>query len=203
MPLRIPICKLDGNNILGESVDLGSDQYARLVQQRGHPTNCRVSDELDELLMAASQQHEQSSQQYETYCTEGQLDELFLEASQLLDIEPLNNPVVVKPSGKQQVDVEPLDNPVVVKPSGKQQVDVEPLDNPVVVKPSGKQQVDVEPLDNPVVVKPLGKRRFGQPQSEKDIQAVKESRVQKKMLQNTGGLKAFGVNGLLTGWSSR
>ena len=54
----------------------------------------------------------------------------------------------------------------------------------MVVKPSGKQQVDVEPVDNPVVVKPLGKRRFGQPQSEKDIQAVKESHVQ-KMLQNT------------------
>ena len=61
---------------------------------------------------------------------------------------------------------------------------VEPLDNSMVLKPSGKQQVDVEPLDNPVVVKSSGKRRFGQPQSEKDIKAVKESRVTKKTLQN-------------------
>ena len=100
MPLHIPICKLDGKNFLGESVDLGSDQYAGLVQQRGHPTDCCVSDELDKLLMAASQQYEQSSQQYETYCTEEKLDELFLEASQLLDIELLDNSMVVKPSGK-------------------------------------------------------------------------------------------------------
>ena len=68
---------------------------------------------LDELLMAASQQ-------YETYCTEEiKLDELFLEESQLLDVELRDNSMVVKPSCKQQVDVEPLDNPVVVKPSGK------------------------------------------------------------------------------------
>ena len=67
--------------------------------------------------MAASQQYKQSSQQYETYFTEEKLDELFLEAS---------------------------------------------------------KQLDVEPLDNPVVVKPLGKHRFAQPQSEKDIQAVKK-----------------------------
>ena len=39
------------------------------------------------------------------------MDELFLEASQLLVIEPLDNSMVVKPSGKQQVDFEPLDNP--------------------------------------------------------------------------------------------
>ena len=70
-------------NFLGEPVDLGSEQYAGLVQQRGHPTDCRVSDEL---LMAASQQYEQSSQQYGTYCTEEKLDELFLEASQLLEL---------------------------------------------------------------------------------------------------------------------
>ena len=93
--------------------------------------------------------------------------------------------MVVNLSGKQQVDVEPLDNSVVVNPSGKQQVDVEPLDNSVVVNPSGKQQVDVEPVDNPVVVKPSGKCRFAQPQREKDIQAVKKSRVPKKTLQNT------------------
>ena len=61
--------------------------------------------------MAALQQYEQSSQQYETYCTEEKLDELFLEASQLLVNEPLDNSMVVKPSGKQQVDFEPLDNP--------------------------------------------------------------------------------------------
>ena len=133
--------------LLGEPVDLGSEQYARLFQQRVHPADGRVSDELDELLMAASQQYKQSSQQYETHCTEGQLDELFLEASQLLDIEPLNNSMVVKPSGKQQVNVEPLDKPVVVKPSGK--------------------------------------HRFGQPQSEKDIQTVKKSRVPKTTLQNS------------------
>ena len=59
--------------LLGEPVDLGSEQYAGLVQQRGRPTDCRVSDEL---LMAASQQYEQSWQQYET--TEKKLDELFL-----------------------------------------------------------------------------------------------------------------------------
>ena len=59
-----------------------------------------MSNELDELLMAASQQYEQSSQQYETNCTEEKLDELFLEASHLLDIEPLDNSVVVKPLGK-------------------------------------------------------------------------------------------------------
>ena len=68
--------------------------------------------------MAASQQYEQSLQQYETYCTEEKLDDLFLEASQLLDVEPHDNSMVVKPSGKHQVDVELLDNSVVVKPSG-------------------------------------------------------------------------------------
>ena len=99
------------------------EQCAGLVQQQGNPTNCHM---LDELLMAASQQYKQlsqrykqSSQQYETYCTEEKLNELFLEASQLLDVEPCDNSMVIKPSGKQQVDGEPLDNPVVVKPSGK------------------------------------------------------------------------------------
>ena len=82
--------------LLGEPVDLGSEQYAGLVQQRGHPTDCRVSNELDELLMAVLQQYEQSSQQYETNCTEEKLDELFLEASQLFDVEPLDNSMVVK-----------------------------------------------------------------------------------------------------------
>ena len=52
------------------SLLLVSEQYARLVQQQGHPTDCRVSQELDELLTAALQQYEQSSQQYDTYCTE-------------------------------------------------------------------------------------------------------------------------------------
>ena len=85
--------------------------------------------------MAGSQQYERLSQQYKAYCTEEKLDELFLEASQLLDIYATFQRFVVKPSGK--------------------------------------QQVDVEPLDNPVVVKPLGKPWFCQPQSEKDIQAVK------------------------------
>ena len=78
-----------------------------VVQQRGHPTDCCLSDEL---LMAASQQYEQSSQQYEAYCTEVKLDELFLEASQLLDVRATIQRFMVKPSGKQQVDVEPLDN---------------------------------------------------------------------------------------------
>ena len=54
----------------------------------------------DELLMKALQQYKQLSQQYEAYCTEEKLDELFLEASQLLEVEPLDNPVVVKPAGK-------------------------------------------------------------------------------------------------------
>ena len=63
------------------------------------------------------------------------MDELFLEASQLLDVRATIQRFTVKPSGKQQVDVEPLNNPVVVKPSGKP--------------------------------------RFCQPQSEKDIQAVR------------------------------
>ena len=77
-------------------------------------TNYRV---LDKLLMAALQQYEQSSQQYtKPTALRKKLDELFLETSQL---------------------------------------------------------PDVEPLDNPVVVKTLGKHQFGQPQSEKDIQAVK------------------------------
>ena len=53
-------------------------------------------------------------------CTEKKFDELFLEASQLLDVRATIQRFMVKPSGKQQVDVEPLDNPVVVKPSGKQ-----------------------------------------------------------------------------------
>ena len=43
---------------------------------------------------------------------EEKLDELFLEASQLLNVEPLINSVVVKSSDKQQVDIEPLDNPL-------------------------------------------------------------------------------------------
>ena len=77
LALRIPICELDRKK--GEPVDLGSEQYAGLVQQRGHPTDCRVSDELDELLRATLQQYKQSSQQYETYCTEEKVDELFLE----------------------------------------------------------------------------------------------------------------------------
>ena len=55
----------------------------------------------------------------------------------------------------------------------------------MVVKPLGKQQVNVEPPDNPVVVNPSGKHRFGQPQSEKDIQTVKESSVPKTTLQNS------------------
>ena len=75
-----PDLRIGWEELLGESVE----QYAGLVQKQGHPTDCRVSDEL---LMAASQQYEQSSQQYETYCTEEKLDELFLEASQLLDVE--------------------------------------------------------------------------------------------------------------------
>ena len=52
--------------LLGDPVDLGSEQYTGLVLQRGDPADCCVSNELDELLMAASQQYEQSSQQYET-----------------------------------------------------------------------------------------------------------------------------------------
>ena len=122
--------------------------YARLVQQWGHPTDCCMSDELDELLMAVSQQYEQSSQQYEAPILHwGKIGWAVLEGSQLLNVELLNNSMVVKPSGKQQVDVKSVDNPVVAKPSGKCQ--------------------------------------FGQSQSEKDIQAVKESRVPKKTLQNT------------------
>ena len=66
-----------------------------------------------------------------------------------------------------------------------QLLNVEPLNYLVVVKPSGKQQLNVKPLDNLVFVKPLGKCLFGQPQSERDIQAVKESRVLEKTLQNT------------------
>ena len=69
--------------------------------------------------MAASQQYEQSSQQYRAYCTEEKLDELFLEASQLLDVRATIQRFMVNPSGKQQVNVEPLNNSVVVKQSGK------------------------------------------------------------------------------------
>ena len=107
-----PDLRIGWEEVLGEPVE----QCAELVQQQGNPTDCHVSDEL---LMAASQQYEQSSQQYETYSTEEKLDELFLEASQLLDVEPHDNSMVVKPSCKQQVDGELLDNPWVVKPSGK------------------------------------------------------------------------------------
>ena len=107
-----PDLRIEWEELLGEPVDLGSEQCAGLVQQRGHPTDCCMSDELDELLMAASQQYEQSSQQYETYCTEEKLNELFQEASQLLDVEPLDNLMVVHPLGKQQVDIELFDNPV-------------------------------------------------------------------------------------------
>ena len=140
-----------------DPVSLDSELYAGLVQQRGHPTDCRVSDEL---LMAALQQYKQSSQQYETYCTEEKSDALFLDASQLLNVET--------------------------------------LDNSVVVKPSGKQQVDVEPLDNPLVVKPSSKRRFGQPQCEKDIQAVTSHACRRRRFKTLNGLKAFSTNGLLT-----
>ena len=37
----------------------------------------------------------------------------------LIDDEPHNSSVFVKPSGKQQVNIEPHDNPVAVKPSGQ------------------------------------------------------------------------------------
>ena len=53
-----PDLRIGWEEVLGERCE----QYAGLVQQRGHRTDCRVSDEL---LMAASQQYEQSSQQYE------------------------------------------------------------------------------------------------------------------------------------------
>ena len=81
-----PDLQIGQEEVLGEPVE----QYAGHVQQQGHLTDCRVSDEL---LMAASQQYEQQSQQYETYCTEEKLDELFLEASQLFDIEPHDNSI--------------------------------------------------------------------------------------------------------------
>ena len=86
-----PDLRIGWEELLGEPVDLGSEQYAGFVLRRGEPADCCVSNELDELLMAASQQYEQSSQQYETYCTEEKLDELFLEPSQQLDVEPLDN----------------------------------------------------------------------------------------------------------------
>lgn len=67
--------ELDGKNFLGnQSIWVPSSM---LTCSRGHPTDCRVSDNLDELLVAASPQYEQSSQQYETYCTDEKLDELF------------------------------------------------------------------------------------------------------------------------------
>ena len=46
MPLYILICELDWEELLGEPVDLGSEQYARLVQQRGHSTDCRSNPQL-------------------------------------------------------------------------------------------------------------------------------------------------------------
>ena len=119
MPLHVPICKLDGKNFLGSQLICvlcsmpelsNSEATLPIVTCQTIWTNC---------YLAASQQHKQSSQQYETYCTEEKLDELFLKAFQLLHIEPLDNSMVVKPSGKHQVDVEPLYNPVVVKPLGK------------------------------------------------------------------------------------
>ena len=56
-----PDLRIGWEELIGESVNLDSQLYGRLVEQRGHPTDCHVSDEL---LMAVSQQYEQSSQQY-------------------------------------------------------------------------------------------------------------------------------------------
>ena len=70
-----PDLRIGWEELIGESVNLDSELYGRFVQQRGHPTDCRVSDEL---LMAASQQYEQCrSSIYETYCTDEKSDALF------------------------------------------------------------------------------------------------------------------------------
>ena len=74
MPITHPNLRIE---LLGNPVE----QYAGLVQQQGHPTDCRVSEEL---LRAASQQYEQSSQQY-VLPIEEKLDELFLEQARILE----------------------------------------------------------------------------------------------------------------------
>ena len=71
-----PDLRIAWEELLGEPVDLGSEQYADLFKRPPYRLS-RVSDNLDELLVAASPQYEQSSQQYETYCTDEKLDELF------------------------------------------------------------------------------------------------------------------------------
>ena len=53
-----PNLRIGWEKLLGEPVNLVSERYAGLVQLRGYPTDCRVSDDLNELLMAASQQYE-------------------------------------------------------------------------------------------------------------------------------------------------
>ena len=153
MPLCIQICELDGKNFSGSQLIWVPSSMPDFFYSKA-TLPIVVSNEVDKLLMAASQQYEQSSQQYETYCTEDRLNELFLEASQLLNIEQLNNSMhmVIKSLGKQQVDIDPLDNSMVVKPSNKQQADIDPLDNSMVGKPSSKQQADIDPLDNSMVV---------------------------------------------------
>ena len=55
-----PDLRIGWEEPLGKPVDLSFEQYAGLVQQRIHPTDCHMSDEPDELLMAVLQQHEQS-----------------------------------------------------------------------------------------------------------------------------------------------
>ena len=73
-------------DILGEPVNLGSEQYTELAQEWGHPTNCCVSNKLNELLMAALQQYSHCSSTRPIALKKA----LFLEASQLLDIEQLD-----------------------------------------------------------------------------------------------------------------
>lgn len=69
--------RIGWEELLGEPVDL-KNYVGYLPQLANLRPKTPVLDELDDLLMAVSQQYE------ETCCTDEKLDELFLEASQLL-----------------------------------------------------------------------------------------------------------------------
>ena len=78
-----PDLQIGWEELFGEPVDLGSKEYAGLVQQWGHPNDCGMSDKL---LMAASQQYEQSSQLYKTYYTEKKGREDLIERRRIVDV---------------------------------------------------------------------------------------------------------------------
>ena len=69
-----PSDQISCNTGLDRIIGVSDPLWHRTCSTASPPyTDGRVSDELDELLMAASQQYEQSSQTYEIYCTEEKL----------------------------------------------------------------------------------------------------------------------------------